>query len=299
MASSKPKNNAEATQTTLQLPDCPFLGLKNDPRTSLAYATTANHCFHCQTPAIPTLEHQDGFCLSKNYPECSVYQQAETLEFPKQLRQTVTRLKKESSPWRLVGPLIGLLVAGIVLWQFYAAYIARQALAEQNAQATVDALLQPTSMPTMPPQPTAAPTSVIATETAMPTPTDAPPQKHALETAINVDGKTFMIHMVIAGEQMVLLARDYQTSIEAIQAINYQLPQTVWSGSALVLMPGVQSIDPALPSFFAFKVTDSEIKIEALAGILHVEPALLKHYNRCEDDCLLSSGDWVIVPVAK
>jgi hypothetical protein len=30
-----------------------------------------------------------------------------------------------------------------------------------------------------------------------------------------------------------------------------------------------------------------------------VEPALLKHYNRCEDNCLLSSGDWVIVPVVK
>jgi len=278
--------------------DCPFLGLKSDPETALAYPTTANHCFHCKTPSIPILEHQAAYCLSQNYEECRVYQQAERGSFPSQLRQNVKTSRAAPKIWRFVLTVMILAAAGFVIWLGYQAFLVRQAAAAQVAQAarltsSVSSTL--TLTPTAEaPTPTA--TGAPASKTPEPTATSLPPQKHALEVPVNVDGQDFVIHVVIGGEQLVLLARDYKTSIEAILALNYQIPETVWAGSAVVIAPGLQAAGPLKLSFSAYKVTDKEITVEDLATKLAVDPALLKRYTRCEQGCLLNSGDWVIVP---
>ena len=278
-------------QTVTPTPDCPFLGLKNDTRTSLAYANTANHCFHCQVPAIPRLDHQTAFCLTSNFIECSVFAQSEKLPFPGKLKQAVKRPEQQRLVWRTILLLLGLLLVAVLAWQVYLSISARQiATAQAAAPASI-----PSSTPTSPP-PTSTPTSQPASATPSPTATSLPPQKHTLEVPVKVDGQEFIIHAVTTGEQMVLLARDYQTSVEAIQALNYQMSTSVWVGGAIVIAPDTLAIDPAVPAMAAYKVADAEISLQDLAVKLGVDLALLKRYTRCPDGCQLHSGDWVMLP---
>ena len=51
---------------------CPFLGIKDDPHTSLAYTDPANYC-QAVSPGEPVnLTHQARFCLSGRYTACPV-----------------------------------------------------------------------------------------------------------------------------------------------------------------------------------------------------------------------------------
>ena len=289
-------------------PDCPFIGLRNDPGTSLAYAAPANFCFHCHTPAVPSLERQAKYCLSENYPECSVYKQPETAAFPKHLRYAGPGASGSDMLRKVAWLALGLILAGIVLWLGYQLFLTRKVSAAQPVAATLTVLIpvaSPTASPTVSPFPSPTPPNIPATETSLPTTTnlpdatDFPIQKHALESPIEVDGNQFIVHRVIAGDQLVFLARDYKTSIDVIKAINYKMSSAVWAGSIIVILPGVQSVDPALPSFKTYKVVDKKVIIETLAEKLGVDAALLKHYNRCNDGFILSSGNWLIVPVVK
>ena len=65
---------------------CPYLGLKNDPSTSLTYPEKANHCFRCRPAVVPRLEHQTGYCLVEIHETCPVYNQPEGRTFPVSLR---------------------------------------------------------------------------------------------------------------------------------------------------------------------------------------------------------------------
>lgn len=52
---------------------CPYLGLKEDSETALAYASPWNYCFRFDVPAQIALEHQDKYCLALTYVECPIY----------------------------------------------------------------------------------------------------------------------------------------------------------------------------------------------------------------------------------
>jgi hypothetical protein len=51
-----------------------MLGTLADPRTSLAFASDANHCFNTRLPVPISTIHQDNYCLSAAYERCPVYQ---------------------------------------------------------------------------------------------------------------------------------------------------------------------------------------------------------------------------------
>ncbi len=291
----------ESSPKTSFVPGCPYLGLKNDPSTSLTYPSTGNVCFHCQSPTIPKLEYQEHYCLTESHVECSVYHKPETKEFPVELKQIVVKPKQQTKPWQLPVLFIGVVLAGILIWFGYQSvtFTSLAATFTQIPYQTATEEVKPQTSPTIPPTSTDKPTAVPPTATPEPTQTLLPPQFHGLEIPVSVDGKQFLIHMVIEGDQMLFLARDYKTSIEVIQALNNGIPQALWAGTGIVIAPGMVEIDPPLPAFSTYKVTEIEIKIEALAVKLKTDPALFQHYNRCEPGCLLKKGDWVIVPVKK
>lgn len=54
---------------------CPFLGTPNDPGTSLAFPSEANHCFRSRFPIPISSIHQESYCLSSQYEACPVYRQ--------------------------------------------------------------------------------------------------------------------------------------------------------------------------------------------------------------------------------
>ena len=58
---------------------CPYLGLLEDPRTTLAFPHVANHCQGLPIPVEVDLAHQRAYCLSTQYKSCHLYKQSEIL----------------------------------------------------------------------------------------------------------------------------------------------------------------------------------------------------------------------------
>lgn len=64
---------------------CPFLGTPNDPGTSLAFPSEANHCFRSRFPIPISSIHQENYCLSSQYESCPVYRQYATQDEPAEI----------------------------------------------------------------------------------------------------------------------------------------------------------------------------------------------------------------------
>jgi len=134
----------------------------------------------------------------------------------------------------------------------------------------------------------------VPSKTVVP-PTSLPPQPHALEIPIPVGERQFLLHRVTEGENFEVLEKNYDTLTDVILAINDSISSPLWVDSVIVILPGVKTLDPQLPVFQPHQVT-GELSIEQLALELNVDLDLLKYYNNCPDVCLLSAGDWLIVP---
>ena len=116
------------------------------------------------------------------------------------------------------------------------------------------------------------------------------PQVHALEVPINVGDHKFLIHRVGVGETFEILAKNYTTTPDVIRSLNYSMRSSLWANSLIVISPGLQTVDLALPAFKTYQVSKQGIMIDELAGKLTVDPALLRLYNGCDDN--LSPGRW-------
>jgi hypothetical protein len=286
---------------------CSFLGLKEDPDSSLSFPSTGNFCYHCKPIAVPQFQQQENFCLSLSYTNCPVYKQAADQPLPADL---AAEIKK--SPGLTLNPkiilmlIIGAVLSVFLIWQGFVFFRTGQLDRRIFMQLSTEKTPTPTraaseEVPSLTPTATiVAPTNtLLPTPTHLPTNTPLAPQKHALETPIQVEKDQFLIHLAMDGEGFDYLAKNYKTSVDVIRAINYKLPPTVWVNMPVVISPGLTVVNSAWPAFQAYKVLDAEITIDLLANKLNVDAALLKKYNACLDGCMLKENDWVIVPYSK
>ncbi len=56
-----------STKQNLILQNCPYLGLHDDQRTSLAYPSAWNYCYRARPPASVSISHQIAACLCPEY----------------------------------------------------------------------------------------------------------------------------------------------------------------------------------------------------------------------------------------
>lgn len=142
--------------------------------------------------------------------------------------------------------------------------------------------------------PSATPTIIVkATKTPRPViPTSVTP--HALETPFGGNLR-FVIHRAIEGEGFIYLAEKYGTTVDAIRAINYNLPEALWVNKILVIPVKTGDVN-GIPPFSIYQVVDIEVKVEDLAVLLEVDEDSLKKYNELPDGYILNQGDWVLVP---
>jgi hypothetical protein len=275
--------------------NCPFIGLRDDSRTFLAYPSTGNHCFHCRFPAVPLLTHQEVYCLGGKHADCPVYRQDDNKHFPPQFRASKShRTAQSGSTGRLLVIFIGILLLGLVGFIFFRKFITPPLMIPSQTFPTQTVLttIQPSAM-IVPPTHSPVPTSAL-----IPTTTSLPPV-HSLEVPINVGDHIFIIHRVVEGQTFEMLAVTYTTTSEVIRALNPSLNPPLLANSAIVISPGLQSIDPALPTFQAYEVSEAEITIDELAQELKVDSTLLRNFNACPDNCRLAAGDWLIIPIPK
>ena len=275
---------------------CSYLGLLADHETSLTYPSLAHHCFHCNAPRTPLLQHQATYCLVDSYPSCPVFLLADKESFPKQYQA-----KKQSFSG---GPKILLLLMGLSLLMGIVLLISRPTLSDYPFSANENP-----SFFSTPPTKTAQPTYTSSppsstptlTKTSLPSATFIPtlsatPALHGLEIPIRGGDMNFLIHRILQGETLEKLTKNYTTSSDVINYINYRRPTPLWADSIIILMPGLRVTDLSLPAFEAHQVKETEISIEDLAQKLQVEVALLKYYNNCVSSCHLFAGDWVLIP---
>jgi len=93
---------------------CPYLGMKNDPTSHMAFPAMFNYCHFCDPSAAVSLKHQADYCLDENYPACEVYVSGEGRQLPKSIRmKAVPRAGAKQNPL-LVVIMIGLILAGAI-----------------------------------------------------------------------------------------------------------------------------------------------------------------------------------------
>jgi len=278
---------------------CPHLGQDEDPCTYSSYASSRNFCYHSKPRTIPLLDHQSNFCLSENYPKCPVYQLDENAVFPDEFRFRRFEFPK-IIPWKWLIPLFAIIITLIIIFSFPGLRNLKFLTPEQDNTTifagnqilnttTPNPLLGTTPSMVEKPTITQAPSASPVLETG--TPSNDP---HGLDEPIGVTHR-FVIHRIQEGESLGNLAAQYDTSLQAIQDVNYFLPDPVWI-DWLVIIP-VETTDViGLPKFEAQIVVTGGVTIEEFAADQDLDPSTLKFYNGLPDAYLLSSGEWLLIP---
>jgi hypothetical protein len=280
---------------------CSFLGLGDDPATALSYPSSLNRCFHAR-PVLPVkLEFQRNYCLAINHTNCQEFNCEPDNPLPKEMRfiggsGLIGRFGR-TGIWIM---LLAFVVVVLIIWQVLSHGFIGLGSSKQLPEVTIPGIstvgeFQPTSILPTGVQDTPIPTILVTNTPTFAIQTFAPTivTSHALETPIGVEYK-LVIHKVLAGESIMSIANQYWTTVEAIQAINYNLPSPLridW----LIIIPVNRTDTHGLPSFDAYEVK-TEIAVRTLAQQLSIDPALLELYNGLGNNEFLSSGEWVLVP---
>lgn len=281
---------------------CPYLGMMEDAHTSLNFPSNWNLCNHCEPAATPKFKHQEEFCLGGKFEDCPLFSSDGLSEMPRQI--LIENREVTSSFWRryrliAIGVLFALALP--VGWKLISERFTADVKSEQTP---IAALIVPTSMEIVPPT-----IDLPFDSTLTPAPVSTPivasistsgASGHQLETPIGTDYK-FVIHRILEGETIEQFADQFDTSVEAILAVNSATRNPGWSGTLLVIPVGFTDVT-ALPSFIVYQVqeTDRGSSIEAMAQNLRVTPLDLKYYNGWShpgDRPLV--GDYLLVPRAR
>ncbi len=103
-----------------------------------------------------------------------------------------------------------------------------------------------------------------------------------------------VIHQVREGETLGSIAQAFQTTVNAIKAVNNFNPEPVQVNTLLVVP--YHFLDASgMPVFQVFQVK-SDLSVEALAAQVGVELSLLELYNDITDGAVLKTGDLILIP---
>lgn len=272
---------------------CPHLGLLQDPTTPAVFPSERNFCHKVIPPQAIQDDHQQVCCLAAAHQDCPVFQS------PAPSTRETFFYHPVSSPPRQAGlfpVLFGLLLFAIVL------------LAGGSYWLSLD--LEPSSVPVAPtaavlesaspvilttetsaeivPAPTSTPTLPPPTETASVTP------PAGLEALIG-ENPGLLIHRVERGESLTSLAMRYNTSPEAIQAVNFVMPLPLWQ-DWLVVIPVDLPDASGLPRFEVYQVGETDSTLDVLSAQQGVDVDLAARYNQLNPTDSLTAGSWLLLP---
>jgi len=119
---------------------------------------------------------------------------------------------------------------------------------------------------------------------------------HMIETPIGLE-RQFVVHRVLEGEGFISIAATYNTSEDAIRAVNYALGDSLWADTVLVIPLGQTDVS-GIPPMSGFLVSGEGMTIEALALEKNVDAALLRELNALPEGYVLHQDEWVLIPHA-
>jgi LysM repeat protein len=105
-----------------------------------------------------------------------------------------------------------------------------------------------------------------------------------------------LVHMVVRGETLDMIASNYGTTVDAILAVNYKLTPPAWVDYPIVVPVDTQDVS-GLPAFKVYVVKEYEtITAQELAELLDVNAKDLEYYNLCSGDCVFKQEDVLLIP---
>ena len=235
------------------------------------------------------------FCLSSDHTTCPVYTQEPA---SKRVPENVFYRRKRVLPHiRAPYILLAMLLAGagLLVALLYTGMIKLPAFSLINPEPTevTDTPVLEVLLPTLTPTP--IPTATITHTPIPPSPTPTPIQPLMLETPVGPFGKEFIVHKVLPGEALVMLADMYFTSPEAIRTVNYQMPVFVWEDMLLVVPYRHRDVSNIAP-MSVYQVTEENMTMETLARKLVMDANLLLEYNQRPSGYILQEGEYVLIP---
>lgn len=270
---------------------CPFLGLSSDAKTAVSYPSPLNVCHRIAPPDSPDIPHQRNYCFTEAHAQCEIFISTKIEKSEKQMIKKDHKVKrtKKSPIFFLIGILALALCTILGLVQIKLGYFS----ANLKPTSTLHSDMLNTS-PAVQPKPTntlipsKTPTQIPPTQTV----TQSPP--HYLETPFGQDRK-FIIHRLVEGESLILLASTYNTTPEAIKAINYDYRDVLWAGSVLIIPVNQTEVNGVNP-MSAYLIENDGITIEKLAQDKNVSIAALCSLNALPEGYSFHSGEWVLIP---
>jgi hypothetical protein len=270
---------------------CPYLGLRDDPATAMAFSSIMNRCYRSGKPRKVSLEYQSQVCFGE-YTECRIYQRKYHAD-PKKRKLLL---------------YLGLVAAGVVLlvtWGMLQGWPPFKGVSETvivatpfpatNAPATESAAATESPASSSSPSPPSPPSFVPST----------PPAPHTgnptvflpLDTPIGTTYK-FLIHRVREGESLSLYLTLYNTSVDAIRAVNRSLTVPLWVNQIVIIPLNIGDIG-TLPVFDAYEVVE-DINASQLAERLSAELGIVREgflsYNALSGEETILKGSWVLIP---
>ena len=273
---------------------CPHLGLIHDAASHMNFPSLSNQCLKCKKPGSPNFDHQQNYCLSKNYVDCVLAQSDRKIPMP------IAIGAPAPSPYRLFWfisiPAVLILAAVFILYRNPAVSAAPALAPAASLSTPIIPLASPTDQKMVSETaslPVAVGLTPLPSQIAMPF-----VSQHGFEVTKIPFGsdQVYLIHIVAQGETLDVLAASYATTVQAIIAVNYDLTPPVWVDYPIVIP--LDATDAAgLPSFTVYIVEEYQtISSKALAEILAVSAADLEFYNVCSANCQFARGDVLLVP---
>ena len=271
---------------------CPHLGLGDDETTAFAFSSRWNHCYKAEPIAVPSLEHQRLVCLGE-YHACPVFLRDKKGTFPESLRE---KIKKRRPLGVYFGIIILLAFISVVLLNYFGVL----------AFPTLDV---PDVFPSATTVVIQTKTAVrdMATETPSPTKTALPDATNTMAPPVSLcaypfdsvigNEQRFVVHQVVAGENISVLALQHESAPEALGAVNLGLEPPLRAGTVIVIPIRTESIDALFP-LRAVQVDESDLSIKEMAEKLGVDVADMMELNYQDASCRDFQG-WLLIPAGE
>jgi len=296
---------------------CPHLGIQSDETTRFGYPSMENYCHKINPAEKVSLAYQSSVCLTPAYHQCSIYVEDGKKRLPKEIRVE----NASQPPWKR---LLVFVFAAIFIFVIVIAFLSfrnKQGLLQTGeirlpqpsqvltalptktslgTQVEIRSTAKPTfaeessSAPTKSLQPTFEP-SITPTLFTTPSATSKiPTPGPLLETPFGVNN-SYLIHQIHAGESLLWVASQYETTVEVILGLNEVLLLYGFQPDQnIVIMPGQTDDSKVETLSLMFLEVDVEISDFALEhGVSEDE---LRDYNDLGFEETIPGGRWFIYP---
>ncbi len=287
-------------------PNCPYLGLRADRESFVAYPSLMNCCYHTRNTAFINLDYQEGTCLGEAYVRCPVYQSQKRGRLPRVAAAPDYVRQHFLSYWsmRILLSLMAILAAGALFWVLSSSTLLQSWFSKPDPGDIV-AYTAPTYQYSIPTVEGYMPGAGGTGENLTPQPTetflwntDGTPNIADTEKAM-ANHPRLKIYQVKNGDNLDALATKFQTTPRAIIDINYTIRIPLFVDEVIIVPEGITDIR-SFPRFEARKIQQRS----PVAEICRINACSIEQFQQYNESIIITvdevptvlEGIWVLIP---